>query len=215
MAWGSNSDGQLGNNSTTHSGGGLVAVDTSGVLSGKTIVAVAAGGRHSLALCSDGTMAAWGWNHRGQLGNNSTTDSSVPVAVVTSGVLAGKTIIAVTAGDFHSLALCSDGTLAAWGWNGGGQLGNNSTTDSSVPVAVDRSGVLSGKMVVAVATGSSHSLALCSDGTTAAWGRNDTGQLGNNSTTDSNVPVAVDTSGVLAGKTVIAVTAGDYHSLAL
>lgn len=214
-AWGRNSSGQLGNNSTTGSSVPVV-VAQNGVLAGKTVVAVSAGSEHTVALCSDGTLAAWGDNYYGQLGNNSTTDSSVPVAVLQGGVLAGKTVIAISAGSGHNLALCSDGTLAAWGWNSSGQLGNNSTTGSSVPVVVTQSGVLAGKTVVAISTGSDHSLALCSEGTLAAWGGNIYGQLGNNSTaTASKVPVVVGQSGALAGKTVIAISAGDRHSLAL
>ena len=213
-AWGINSSGQLGNNSTTNSRV-PVAVTTTGVLAGKTVVAVAAGAAHSLALCSDGTVAAWGYNGNGQLGTNSTTNSSVPAAVTTTGVLAGKTVVAVAAGDYHNLALCSDGTVAAWGQNTYGQLGNNSTTNSSVPVAVTTTGVLAGKTVVALAAKVAHSLALCSDGTDAAWGQNTYGQLGNNSTTNSSVPVAVTTTGVLAGKTVVAVAAGSLYSLAI
>ncbi|WP_395739382.1 choice-of-anchor D domain-containing protein [Prosthecobacter sp.] len=213
-AWGSNSNGQLGNNSASDSST-PVAVSSSGVLAGRTVVAVAAGTSHSLALCSDGTVAAWGYNSNGQLGNNSTTDSRVPVAVSTSGVLAGKTVVAVAAGSSHSLALCSDGTVAAWGANSNGQLGNNSTSQSTVPVAVSTAGVLSGKTVVVLTAGSGHALALCSDGTLYSWGYNGFGQLGNNSTSSSSVPVAVISSGILSGKTVLSVKAGTYHNLAL
>ncbi len=80
------------------------------------MVAISAGTYHSLALCSDGTVAAWGLNNVGQLGNNSTGPSFVPVAVTTTGALSGKTVVAVSAGWIHSLALCSDGTLVAWGF---------------------------------------------------------------------------------------------------
>jgi alpha-tubulin suppressor-like RCC1 family protein len=213
-AWGYNNYGQLGNNSTANRSS-PVAVTTTGVLSSKTVIAIAGGASHSLALCSDGTVTAWGANTDGQLGNNSTVSSSVPVAVTTSGVLNGKTVIAIAGGYSHNLALCSDGTVTAWGSNSLGQLGNNSTISSSVPVAVTTSGVLSGRTVVAVATGAGHSLALCSDGTLAAWGDNYYGQLGNNSTASSNVPELVTTSGVLLGKTVVAIAGGRYHSVAL
>jgi len=121
---------------------------------------------------------AWGSNIRGQLGEGTANSSSVPVAVTASGVLSGKTILSVSVGSSHSLALCSDGTVAAWGYNIYGQLGNTSNTDSSVPVAVTQSGALAGKTVVAISAGYSHSLALCSDGTVACWGRNLYGQLG-------------------------------------
>ncbi|WP_345738692.1 IPT/TIG domain-containing protein, partial [Prosthecobacter algae] len=214
LAWGNGSFGKLGNSSTADSPV-PVAVTQTGVLNGKTVIAGAAGDSHSIVLCSDGTVLTWGRNNNGQLGNNSTTDSSVPVAVTQTGVLSGKTVIAVTVGIAHSLALCSDGTLAAWGSNGEGRLGNNSTTQSTVPVAVTMTGVLSGKTVVAIAAGASHNLVLCSDGTLAAWGLNTDGQLGNNSTTNSLVPVAVTQTGVLSGKTVTAITAGYVHNVVL
>jgi alpha-tubulin suppressor-like RCC1 family protein len=213
-AWGVNFHGELGNNSTTN-GRVPVLVTQSGVLAGKTVVSVSAGSSQSLALCSDGTVTAWGGNFYGELGNNSTTNSSVPVLVTQSGVLAGKTVVSVSAGDYQSLALCSDGTVSAWGDNVYGQLGNNSTTRSTVPALVTQSGVLAGKTVVSVAAGYEYSLALCSDGTVSAWGSNGYGKLGNNSTIPSSVPVLVTQSGVLAGKTVVSVSAGISHSLAI
>ncbi|MCB1278053.1 choice-of-anchor D domain-containing protein [Prosthecobacter sp.] len=213
-AWGSNSRGQLGDNTTT-SRDVPVLVDTSGILSGKTITAIAAGQGHSMALCSDGTVAAWGQNDYGQLGNNATgTDSLVPVAVNTSGVLSGKTVVSIAAGQLHSLALCSDGAVAAWGNGGNGQLGNNTYANSGVPVLTTTTGVLAGKTVVTLRAGLNHSVALCSDGTLATWGANANGQLGQSGPVDSKVPVLVDTSGVLNGKTVVGMFAGQYHTLA-
>ena len=213
--WGANRFSQLGDGTTTASSV-PVRVNQSGVLAGKTVVAASAGASHSLILCSDGTMAAWGLNWSGQLGNGTTTESSIPVRVNQSGVLAGKTVIVVSTGDSHSLALCSDGTLVTWGYNESGQLGDGTnTTESSVPVRVNQNGVLAGKTVVAIAAGSYHSLALCSDGTLATWGYNRSGQLGDGTTTKSSVPVRVNQGGVLASKTVVAISAGDEHSLAL
>ncbi|MFZ2278444.1 MAG: hypothetical protein WAW39_11615 [Prosthecobacter sp.] len=216
LAWGADAYGQLGNSVTTTSPS-PVAVNTAGVLAGKTVTAVANGPNLTLALCSDGTLAAWGNNVYGQLGNGTFATSNLPVAVTTSGTpLAGKTVTAVSVGGTHCLAVCSDGTVAAWGYNNYGQLGNNSTTQSTVPTAVVTAGTpLAGKTVIAVSAGDSHSLALCSDGTMAVWGQNLFGQLGNNSTTTSTVPTAVTTSGVLSGKTVISVSAGNTYSLAL
>lgn len=214
VAWGGNTNGQLGDNSTTQQIT-PVAVTSTGALAGKTVVKVAAGGSHSLALCSDGTLVAWGFNSTGQLGDSSTTMRDTPVAVRSTGALAGKTVISVAAGISHSLALCSDGTLVAWGWNGYGQLGDNSTTQQNSPVAVTGNGALSGKSVISIAAGEGHSLAICSDGTLVAWGRNSNGQLGDNSTTQRNTPVAVTASGALAGKTIVKAAAGGYHNLAL
>ena len=214
VSWGDNSRGQLGIESVTISSV-PVAVNTAGALSGKSVVSISSSYDHNLALCSDGTVVAWGNNNYGQLGNTTTTTSSLPVLVDATGVLAGKTVVSVSAGSSHSIAVCSDGTVAAWGYNGSGRLGNNSTTNSSVPVMVDATGVLAGKTVVAVSAGGSHSIALCSNGTVASWGGNNYGQLGNNSTTNSSTPVAVVVNGVLAGKTVVALSAGNDHNIAL
>ncbi len=220
-SWGSNSSGELGNGNTALGVSQVpVAVTATGVLSGKTVVALSAGGNNSYALCSDGTVASWG--NCGGLGNNSTTNSYVPVAVTTTGALSGKTVVAVSAGQTHCLALCSDGTVTAWGGDTYGQLGNGSEPDTLVPVAVTSTGVLSGRKVVAVSAGCSHSLAVCSDGALAAWGSNGFGELGNGSTGTGSDPVSVTRTGVLSGKTVVALSANGYisgiaysHSLAL
>ncbi len=214
LAWGSNGNGQLGTNGFLDSAV-PVPVGRTGLLSTKTLLSQASGGNHSVALCSDGTVATWGNNSYGQLGNNSTTDSLIPVSVTTTGVLLSKTVVAIAAGQYHNLALCSDGTLAAWGYNFYGQLGNGGTTQSSAPVAVSKTGVLSGKTVIAIAAGTYHSFALCSDGTLAAWGYNGNGELGNGGTGYSVLPVTVDNSGVLAGKTISSVIAGSFHNFAL
>ncbi len=191
-------------------------------LYGETAVAIAAGWDHSLALCSDGTVVAWGRNDHGQLGDNTTTNRLVPVPVNTnSGVSAlyGKTVVAIAAGWGHSLALCSDGRVVAWGRNDYGQLGDNSTTSRLAPVAVNTNSgsALYGKTVVAIAAGGYDGLALCSDGTVAAWGNNQFGSLGDNTTTQRSIPVAVstDTNSALYGQAVVAIAAGVYHSLAL
>ncbi len=178
-AWGNNNYGQLGNNTTTNSS---VPVQAQ-VPAGRTITQLDAGDSHSLALASDGTVWAWGYNLYGQLGNNTTTNSSVPVQVQ---IPAGRTITQLDAGGFHSLAVASDGTAWAWGNNGSGPLGNNTTTDSSVPVQAQ---VPAGRTITQIATSAAHSLAIASDGTAWAWGYNNNGQLGNNTTTRSLVPV--------------------------
>jgi alpha-tubulin suppressor-like RCC1 family protein len=90
-----------------------------------------ASGEHGLALLADGKVMAWGDNDHGQLGNGTTTDSDVPVAV--KGLAKVK---AVSAGYLFSVAVLTNGTVMAWGYNGNGQLGNGTYNDSDVPVAV-------------------------------------------------------------------------------
>jgi alpha-tubulin suppressor-like RCC1 family protein len=148
-AWGYNSFGQLGNSTTIDSNTPVQVSNLSGVQ------AVADCGYHSLALKNDGTVWAWGHNGRGQLGGGATTIiSNTPVQVSNL-----SDIKAIGAGAFHSLALKNDGTVWAWGENGGGELGNGTNTDSNTPVQVSS---LSG--VQAIAAGYDHSLAVTSSG---------------------------------------------------
>lgn len=142
------------------------------------------------------------------------TRSLVPVAVSMSGTLSGRTVKAVGVGLNHTLALLADGRLAAWGSGSFGQLGNNGTAGSNVPVPVDASGLLNGRSVVKIAAGGQSCLVMCSDGTLAAWGNNDHGQLGNKSATASfGTPQAVDLSGVLNGKTFTGIHMGQRHAV--
>ncbi len=139
------------------------------------VTAISAGGSHTLALLSDGTVMAWGANGSGQLGNGSTKNSHVPVAVSgLSGVSAIAAAQGVGAGaGSHSLALLGNGTVMAWGSNNEGQLGDGSTTSSTVPVPVSG---LSG--AAAVAAGEQSSVALLGDGTVMSWGTDSGGVLG-------------------------------------
>jgi RHS repeat-associated protein len=177
--------------------GRLYPAQVSGLSS---VIQVAAGNYHMLALRSDGTVWAWGSNGSGQLGNGTTTSSGTPVQV--SG-LTGITSIA--AGGNHSLAVKSDGTVWAWGNNASGQLGNGTTTSSSTPVQVT---ALSG--VATVAGGQSHSLAVTTSGAVWAWGYGADGELGDAATTNASAPVAV--SGLTS---IVSIAAGGSHSLAV
>ena len=209
--WGANSSGQLGNSSTTQSTV-PVTVNTAGVLSGKTVKAISNGEAQSCVIASDDNAYCWGTGMNGALGNSSTTQSTVPVAVNTAGVLSGKTIKTISASGRHACVIASDDKAYCWGRNTNGQLGNSSTTQSTVPVAVNTAGVLSGKTIESIEAGDSHTCAIASDDMLYCWGSNTNGQLGNSSTTQSTVPVAVNTAGVLSGKTAKVVSAGTSHT---
>ena len=204
-AWGADDHGMLGNGGSVDSS---VPVKVSNISSS---VVIAAGNNHNLAILSDGSAWAWGWNGYGQLGNNTTVDSSVPVKITTLTSSPGAAVVAVSGGYAHSLALKSDGTVWAWGYNGSGQLGNNTTTNSSIPIQV--AGL---SQITAIAAGSNHSLALDSSGNVWAWGYNAFGQLGNNTTVDSSIPVQVENpTGTTTLSNIVAISAGSLHSLAL
>ncbi|HET7768529.1 MAG TPA: beta-propeller fold lactonase family protein, partial [Chloroflexota bacterium] len=176
------------------------------------VVAIAAGGHHSLALQSDGRIKAWGQNVRGQLGDGTTFDRSTPVSVIEI-----APANAIAAGFAHSLAIvvpagaegAAGGAVHAWGDNSSGQVGNGSIDPFHVrPRAV--SGVTN---AVAIAAGGSHSLAVRSaraGGTVAAWGNNTRGQLGIGTTDDSLVPKDATNSA-----NTLAAAAGYFHSLSL
>ncbi len=164
---------------------------------------IAAGGQHTCALTSVGEVKCWRSNEFGQLGNGTTTDSTIPVDV--AGL--GNSVMAIAAGGRHTCALTDNGGVSCWGANYGGQLGNGTTTDSSAPV--DVSGMESG--VDAIAAGGEHTCALTVEGGVKCWGSNSSQQLGNGTMTDSRTPVAV--SDLVSG--VSAIVAGDYHSCAL
>ncbi|WP_280116264.1 RCC1 domain-containing protein [Leucobacter coleopterorum] len=223
-AWGDNRGGQLGNGSltSTHI---PTPVDMTGVLAGKEVVDIAVIGMNEtyMAVTRDGLMYTWGYGTtHGQLGNGILGNSSVPVAVDTSGISPSPKVVEVFGGtqSMTWLARTDDGRLINWGYGLQGQLGHGRFGNESKPVAVNTSGVLAGKQITSVATsvGSNGAVfALTSDGQAFSWGYNSYGLLGNGSTTDSSIPVAVNMSGVLAGKTITKLVAGSTsnHAIAL
>jgi alpha-tubulin suppressor-like RCC1 family protein len=141
-----------------------------------------------------------GANEFGQLGNGTTSDLDRPQEIVASNV------VAITAGNAHSLFIKSDGSLWAMGLNQDGRLGDGTTNSESRPEQIVSNGV------VAVAAGLYHSLFLKSDGSLWAMGWNEWGQLGDGTSgymNYTNQPEKIISSGVMA------IAAGDSHSLFL
>lgn len=196
--WGSNGAGQLGDGTTTDS---AVPVKVSGL--GAGAVAVTAGFGATCAITTGGAASCWGTNTYGQLGNGTTTDSSVPVKV--SGLDSG--VVAIDANGGHACAVTDGGAARCWGINRVGELGNGTTGNSDVPVEVR--GLGSG--VTAISAGSGHSCATTDAGAAMCWGFNEAGGLGDGTTKDSSVPVPV--AGLQSG--AIAITAGSAHTCAL
>jgi alpha-tubulin suppressor-like RCC1 family protein len=183
--WGYNINGQIGNGTTTTTGCGCIPTPTQSTIS--NVVQIEAGGYHTLALRSDGTVWAWGYNLNGQLGDGTTTQRPTPFQI--SGL---SSIIAVSAGDDHSMALKSDGTVYVWGRNSNGQVGNG--TASEVQLTPLQNTTLSN--VVQIAAGGFHNIALLKDGTVRVWGYNELGQVGNGSTSPSNQLTPLQTPGL-------------------
>lgn len=196
MCWGDNNNGRLGDGTGTKR---PVPVQVLGLSSG--VVDVSAGGSHTCAILTGGTMKCWGYGFGGQLGQGQSASSSRPVDVVG---ISGAT--AVSAGDDMTCAITGGGRLQCWG-GGQGRLGNGSAQASLTPVDVPAFG--SGTR--AVSLGYHHACALTAAGAVSCWGRNQEGQLGDGTTSDRLSPTPV--SGLSSG--VKSVAAGTYRSCAV
>ncbi|MBN1146602.1 MAG: hypothetical protein JXA78_05060 [Anaerolineales bacterium] len=168
--WGYNSNGQLGDNSTSERSS---PVDVVGLGSG--VASITAGGNHTCAvMAADGSVRCWGYNWNGQLGDgNSFTESHTPVTVTLSG---GAPLIgsaAAAGGGSHTCARMTGGGVQCWGANWNGQLGDGTIDDSYSPVAV--SGLAD---AAAITAGGHHTCARTSGGAAKCWGDNYDGQLG-------------------------------------
>jgi len=178
--WGGNTYGELGPGIAIGSTNVSAAVQVPN-LAGVTQIAA-----NYYHVCAIGAYSGasgvycWGYNAYGELGNNTTTNSSTPVLALNSYAKS------VSCGFYSSYAVDNTGQVRAWGYNGYGQLGNNSTVDSKTPVWV--SGEAPAQSVTA---GGYHACSLRVDGSAHCWGVNWYGNLGNNTTTNSSIPVTV------------------------
>jgi alpha-tubulin suppressor-like RCC1 family protein/alpha-beta hydrolase superfamily lysophospholipase len=206
--WGRNKSGELGSGSTSNTNTPVVVSGLSGA------TAIGGGGdnasdsmfshgiAHTCALLSTGAVKCWGENDYGELGTGNTTDSTTPAAV--SGLSSGAT--ALTLGMYSSCALISDNTVKCWGRNNYGQLGNGATTNSSSPVTVSN---LTAAAAIGTGSSANHVCARLTNKTVQCWGYNASGQLGNGSTANSNVPVISTNATHTVG-----VSGGEQHSCA-
>jgi len=204
-AWGGDRYGQLGD------GANSSAQPTPVQVTGLTgVTKIAAGGLFSLALRSDGTVWAWGYNAVGELGNGTTADSNVPVQVTG---LARITAIAAAEGD-SAMAIRTypkTGVTSVWTWgsNDAGQLGDGTLSSHLVPEQVTGIGA---RGIVGIAVGDGFELALGADGSVWAWGADSFGQLGiGPQLTRFTRPVQA----IAAGSGIIQLAAGVNHALAV
>jgi alpha-tubulin suppressor-like RCC1 family protein len=194
--WGGNGSGQLGNDSTDESS---IPVENQILINMATVVASGPAADFACGVAS-GIAYCWGDNSKGQLGNGSTTSSSMAVAV--EGIPAGVDVADVAVGYVSACALTTGGAVYCWGDNALGELGNNTTTSSSMALAVQ--GLSSG--VTAISVGLAYACAVLTDGTAECWGNNENATLGDNSQTVSKVPTPVQ------GLTDVATIAAGWYS---
>lgn len=188
-AWGDNSTGQLGTDDPSVPSPSLVPVQVplpAGASPDLRFLDVRAG----MALGDDGRVYTWGYGAEGQLG-----DGTTPFVRVALGEVAlppGVRVVEIAQGGAR-YALDADGVLWSWGSGFGGLLGNGSTASSALPVQVlAPAGAGPGfRWTSVTAGGTSHALAVGSDGLLYAWGSNAYGELGDGTTTQREAPVAV------------------------
>ncbi len=182
--WGYNDNGQLGDGSTSNATNPAAVL---GLSSNMVKVEGSSTGKHYCGLTELGTIKCWGDNTtNGQLGNNSTTDSSTPVSVVDSNGDALSEVVDIAVGGSHSCAITSNLNLYCWGYNGYGQLGIGNTSIKLVPSLVSGSSA-SAKLVWA---GTTHTCALINS-TLKCWGHGGNGRLGTGFTADETTPSTV------------------------
>jgi alpha-tubulin suppressor-like RCC1 family protein len=161
--WGYNGYGQLGDGTQETRAAAVYVV---GLTAG--VEAVSGGGSGTCAVTTAGSMKCWGYNHDGQLGNGTTTNSDTPVDV--AGL--GTGVQSASSGTYHNCALMADGGVKCWGSNGDGQLGDRTRDGRLTPVNVTqfRSDAQQ------VSAGGRHTCGLTADGTMSCWGNSDYGR---------------------------------------
>jgi alpha-tubulin suppressor-like RCC1 family protein len=217
--WGLGTNGQLGDGTVVTK---AYAVQVTGIT---TATQVSAGYLHSCARLANGTAQCWGNNAESRLGNGGTTQSAVPVTVVASGTAGISDISQISAGGRHTCAVraTGGGTAWCWGYNGYGQLGDNTTTNRQYPTQVNT--ITTGVTKVSAGfhfhydgTSSYPTDSSCAivSGEVWCWGRNNYGQLGDNTSAQKNLPVKVqlETGGFLAGASVIETAGGHTCAVA-
>ena len=210
--WGNGENGRLGHGDTENR---LVpTMIAPAAFSNVRIIAISAGSRHSMALDADGNVWTWGSGDSGRLGHNNTTEMIVPTRI-THDAFSNATIIAISAGIDHSMALDAGGDVWTWGSGANGRLGHNNTTEMSVPTRITLA-AFSNAIIIAISAGWEHSMALDVGGNVWTWGHGLFGRLGHNNTTSLFVPTRI-TNAAFAAANIIAISTaiGGSHNMAL
>lgn len=211
QCWGLSTSGSLGDNTTLSS---LHPVQVSGLTTG--ISAITVGSAYGCAIrASDSTLHCWGDNAYGQLGQNGTSDSKIPLQVKNTagtGFLSGVTHVAATPG-YQTTCAIADGVPHCWGLNTSKQAGNNTVSANvKLPNAVlDSTGTATLSGATAIATENGVACAIIG-GAVYCWGSNGTGRLGNN-TNGASSGVALQVQGLTTGVTQISIGTGQACAL--
>ena len=197
--WGNNGDAQLGDNTITSKDSPVQTI-----AGGSDWSFVSCGNYHTAAIKTDGTLWLWGGNSgSGRLGDDTNEKKSSPVQTIAGGTNWSK----VACGAYHNAAIKTDGTLWTWGSNYDGRLGDDTTDNKSSPVQT----IVGGTNWSKVASGNNHTAAIKTDGTLWLWGKNNHGQLGDNTRTNRSSPIQT----IVGGSNWNFVACGYGHTAAI
>ena len=196
--WGNNAYGQLGDGATTSR-----SSPASTLALGAAATQISVGQYHTCALLTDGTVKCWGHNLYGQLGDGTTTTRSSPALTLALGAAATQ----IAASQFHTCALLTGGTVACWGYNGEGHIGDGTTTNRPSPTST----LPLGAAATQISVGQHHTCALLTGGTVKCWGNNAYGQIGDGTTTGRLSP----TSTLALGAAATRIAVNQWHNCAL
>ena len=175
---------------------------------GRTAVSVSGGSSHTCAILDNGSLKCWGSNSYGQLGIG-TTDAVAVTTPQEVNLGTGRTAISVAVGGSHTCAILDDGSLKCWGRNNYHQIGTGTQVDVYTPQVVNLG---TGRTVISVGVGSSHTCAILDDGILKCWGFNLQGQLGTGTQVNAPTPQIINLG---TGRTAVSVSLGSQHTCAI
>ncbi|QWB99902.1 InlB B-repeat-containing protein [Mycoplasmatota bacterium] len=222
FTWGSNNNGQLGDGTTTDRNTPTEITSQFGLNKGEKVISISLGQDHSSAITSEGRVFTWGSNEVGILGDGTWTFRTTPTEITSHfSLLPGETVTNISLGSLHSSAITSEGRVFTWGYNNNGQLGDETTTNRTIPTEItSQFSLLPGETVISISLGSYHSSAITSEGRVFTWGSNEVGQLGDGTTAADgggvSTPFDITSEFNLnTGETVTSISLGSYHSSAI
>lgn len=217
--WGFGANGRLGYGSSANvlSPATAPAIDLG---PGRTATAITAGASHTCVILDTGAVRCWGNGVSGRLGygdQRSIGDDETPAAVGTVDIGAGRTAVAISAGDFHTCVIRDDAQLVCWGFGSGGQLGYGGTSDVGDNETPGAAGPvnLGARRARAVSGGKGHTCVVLDDASARCWGFGADGRLGYGGTASITSAVAAIPIDLGPGRSAIGIAAGEAHSCAI
>ena len=207
--WGGGTLYTLGNGVAANSG---TPIFTASMPDNRSVVAIDAGGGNACALLDNGSVACWGDSNSdsdvyGEMGDGDTAANTVPELTYITG--SELSAISISVAYTSACAILDNGSVSCWGDNRWGQVGDNTTINRFSPTQTFP--FADGKKATAITSGTYHHCALLDDGTVSCWGRNNEGQLGDNTTNSSYVSIPTHSLGGPA----IAISSNQDHTCAV